>query len=302
MTEHIPNEKQSNPTRLPSKARMIPSVGRYRNAVSSWPQLLTALDKITGDLAAPASLLAQYGAPFGSPASLTSMLAVNPDLLQSPLPPSDIYSRLVWLATKVSSSAKTMENTLMQLPSLLESATGSTSEQTGKLVTEILAGDNGLKQTADTIADLAESFMVDITNNNDGGEQMLASHRAIAENVKQHADKITALDGASKAQWHTDTSYAAHNLRNGLDAIEISSAHVTIAAVMSQLAAALKSMASAWRTVSADMNSIASSSNPNQLADPDYLRNVLDLDDAVADWKAYFNMVQTFIRNLLTIN
>lgn len=92
---------------------------------------------------------------FGDPTALIKELATNPAILQSDTAPTQLYTHIVWFATKLYQTATTFNQTLGQFMTLLNSVP---ADQRQQLVTEILTGDGGLQSSAVAMGKLANDL------------------------------------------------------------------------------------------------------------------------------------------------
>jgi hypothetical protein len=285
---------------------MEPPAG-CRGAVTGWRQLADALERISAEPTIALQLQSRCGssngALFGGPAALLSALATNPTMLLGPAPPSEVYARFVWFAAKVSAAARVMGATLAQLPTLAVAA--ATPREAGALVEEVLVGPGGLKQTADTIAGLADDLvqvLEEIRQVPGGGlESALATFKAEGADLEQQAAAAAALKERELSQFQSAARAAAHHLRKTLEEFEVAAATVTAAAVVTNLRTSLTGMAAAWREAAVSLQSAVSGAPPEQLGSIEYLRDALDLDRGAKEWRAFADMVRAFIRQLLVV-
>lgn len=94
-------------------------------------------------------------ADFGDPTALVKELATNPAILQTDTAPTQLYTHIVWFATKLNQTATTFNQTLGQFMALLNS---TPADQRQALITEILTGDGGLQSSALTMKGLANDL------------------------------------------------------------------------------------------------------------------------------------------------
>jgi hypothetical protein len=259
--------------------------GCCRGAVGSWPQLLRAIAKSYS----PGGALNAFQA--GSPSSLLRALAVYPAILQADQPPQDLYSHFVWFTTRLLSTMKTIAATLGELPGLAA----------GTAVAQALAGSGGLKQTADAMAQRADDLVRRIGEDNALPEvdAALAGYKTAGASLGQRATGIGAGTVRDLTLLQAATAEGAQKLRRDLDELELQAATVSAAAVLDNLEAVMRSWGDEWRAVSASLASVASTSTPEQLGDDTYLRQTLDLDRAVQQWRALAGAVQAYVQRLL---
>jgi len=92
---------------------------------------------------------------FGDPTALIKQLAADPTILQADTAPTQLYTHIVWFATKLYQTAITFNQTLGQFMTLLNS---TPPDQRQALVTEILTGDGGLQSSAVTMGQLCNDL------------------------------------------------------------------------------------------------------------------------------------------------
>lgn len=285
-------------------SRMLPPKG-CRGAVTGWPQLVSAIGKITSDPATSAKLAAEGGSAnrlqVGSPSTLLAALALNPTILQGPQPPAEIYAQFIWFAMKVQSAARTMEATLSQLSSIASDPQGLSQEDVGTVAGELIGGGGGLSQLAGSVAAAADDFVrrLSALEAPPGLEQALADFKTAGESLEQYAGAAAGRKARDLAHFQSATAEAAQRAREALDVLELGAATVSAAAVLANLTAVMRSMAEQWRLVSSNM-AVAAGVSKQQLSDPDYLRQTLGLDDAVAGWKSLADASEGFVQHSLT--
>ena len=96
---------------------------------------------------------------FGNPLTLITELATNPAILQQPTAPAEIYTHIVWFATKLNQAATSYSQTLGQFMTLLNPANCGTPDQCGAILVEVLTGSGGLQSTAEEMVTLANSLV-----------------------------------------------------------------------------------------------------------------------------------------------
>jgi hypothetical protein len=96
---------------------------------------------------------------FGDPKALVVELAKDPTILQSPTAPAQIYTHIVWFATKLFLAAQSYNQTLGQFMTLLNPANCGTPAQCGAILTEVLTGPGGLQSTAEEMVTLANALV-----------------------------------------------------------------------------------------------------------------------------------------------
>ncbi len=94
-------------------------------------------------------------ADFGDPTALIKEIATNPSILQGDTAPPQLYTHIVWFATKLYQTATTFNQTLGQFMTLLNSVP---ADQRQQLVTEILTGPGGLQSSAVAMGKLANDL------------------------------------------------------------------------------------------------------------------------------------------------
>lgn len=300
------NERTLRPASasLAPTARMLPPAG-CRGAVSAWPQLVRAIGNLASNPITSAQMTTHGGSPtglqFGSPAALMAALALHPAILQTTQPPKDVYAHFIWFTTKVMFAARTMGATLAQLGGLVTSASGSAREEMGTLVSELITGTGGLKQTADSIAGIADDFVQRLGETEGwlGLDQALTNFKTAGANLEQDASAAAGAKARDLAQFQSAAANAAQRVRIDLNELEFSAATVTAASVIANLSAVMRLMASEWRVVGAGLALVVSDATTEQLGDPGYLREALDLDRAVAEWNSFADAVKAFIQRSL---
>lgn len=96
---------------------------------------------------------------FGDPTTLMADLAANPAILQTPTAPTEVYTHIVWFATRLYQSANTYQQTLAQFEQLLDPASCGSKAQCGALLTQVLTGPGGLQSTAVTMVGLCNDLV-----------------------------------------------------------------------------------------------------------------------------------------------
>lgn len=292
------NHKTLSPT-----SRMLPPRG-CRGIVTGWPQLVGAIGRMTSDAATSAKLSAAGGVSgwqFGGSSTLLASLALNPAILQGPRPPVDIYAQVVWFAMRLHSAARTMEATLAQLSSITNDPQGLRHEDVGAMAGELIGGNGGLSQLAESVAAAAEEIVRHLSALEGplGLDQALADLRTAGTNLEQYARAAADRPAHDMAQCHSATAAAARRAREALDDLELGAATVSASAVLANLIAVMRSMAEQCRLVAANMAAAVAGASTQQLGDPDYLHQSLGLDDAVAGWKTLADATRRFVQNSL---
>lgn len=99
---------------------------------------------------------------FGDPQALMAALAKDPAILQTDTPPAQLYTHIVWFATKLNQTATTFNQTLSQFVALLNPANCGNPAQCGAVLAEVLTGPGGLQSTAQSMVaksnDLVQLF------------------------------------------------------------------------------------------------------------------------------------------------
>ena len=131
---------------------------------------------IDGCVAAMQAIQA-LGTDFGDPQALMAELARNPAILQSDTAPPQVYTHIVWFATRLYQAATTFNQTLAQLLQLLNPAVCGTRQQCALALTQALTGTGGLQSTANGMVDLSRD---------------LVSH--FSEFTRKLSPSITAMD------------------------------------------------------------------------------------------------------------
>jgi hypothetical protein len=103
---------------------------------------------------------------FGDPLRLIKELATNPAILQSNTAPTEIYTHIVWFATKLYQTARTFNQTLGQFVELLNPSTCGTPGQCGLVLQQLLTGPGGLQSSAAQMVTLANDLIKDMANFN----------------------------------------------------------------------------------------------------------------------------------------
>jgi hypothetical protein len=85
---------------------------------------------------------------FGDPVALMAELAKNPAVLQTDTAPTEVYTHIVWFATKLYQAAMTFNQTLAAFMQLLNPANCGTPTECGTILQQVLTGKGGLQSTA----------------------------------------------------------------------------------------------------------------------------------------------------------
>jgi len=285
--------------------RMLPPKG-CRGVLTGWPQLVSAIGRITADPATSAKLAAgggtANGLQFGGPATLLAALALNPTLLQGPRPPAEIYAQFVWFVMKVHAAARTMEATLAQLSSIASDPQGLGQEDVGAMAGELIGGEGGLSRLAGSVAAAADAFVRRLSALEGllGLDRTLADFKAAGANLEQHARAAADRPARDLAHFQSAAAAAAQGAREALDDLEFGAATVSAAAVLANLTAVMRSMAEQWQRVGGNLAAAVADASTRQLGDPDYLRQSLELDDAVAGWTFLADSTEGFVQHSLT--
>ena len=284
---------------------MMPPKG-YRGALTGWPQLVSAIDRISSDPAAAAKLSAAGasagGLQLGSNAALVAALAVHPAMLRSSQPPAEIYAQCVWFIAKQLAAARRIEKTLAQISSTAADPQGLSQEGVGAMAAELLNGEGGLSQLAGLVTAAADEFVrrLSALGGALGLHQALADFKTAGANVEQRASAAAGREARDLVHFHVATIGVAQSTRVALDELEFSAAAVSAAAVLENLTAVMRSLAAQWKLVSGNLAAAVATANRQQLGDPDYLRQSLGLDDAAAWWKTLADLTEFFIQKSLT--
>lgn len=91
---------------------------------------------------------------FGDPTKLIAQLADDPTILQSDTAPTQIYTHIVWFATKLYHAATTYNQTLEAFITLLQN-----SKDPEKTLQELLVGPSGLQSVAESMLTLANNLV-----------------------------------------------------------------------------------------------------------------------------------------------
>jgi hypothetical protein len=280
--------------------RMLPPKG-CRGIVTGWPQLVGAIGRMTSHAATSVKLSAGggvSGSQFGGPSTLLAALALNPGLLQGPRPPVDVYSQVVWFAMKLHSVARTMEATLAQLSSTTNDPRGYGHEDVGAMAAELIGGEGGLSQLAESAAVAAEEIVQHLSALEGplGLDQALAELGTAGTELEQYARAAADRPAHNMAQCHSAAAAAARRVREALDDLELGAATVSASAVLANVIAVMRSMAEQCRLVAANMAAAVAGASTRQLGDPDYLHQTLGLDDAVAGWETLAAATRRFVQ------
>jgi hypothetical protein len=96
---------------------------------------------------------------FGDPMTLITQLASDPAILQSDTAPAELYTHIVWFATRLYDAATTYNQTLGQFLELLNPSVCGTKEQCSQVLVEVLTGHGGLQSTAQQMVGLANDLV-----------------------------------------------------------------------------------------------------------------------------------------------
>jgi hypothetical protein len=96
---------------------------------------------------------------FGDPASLVRQLAEDPAVLQTDTAPEEVYTHIVWFATKLYQAANTYNQTLDELVTLLNPANCGDKESCAAVLKDILVGKRGLQSTAEDMVTKANALV-----------------------------------------------------------------------------------------------------------------------------------------------
>jgi flagellar hook-basal body complex protein FliE len=98
---------------------------------------------------------------FGDPTQLIQELANDPTILQSNTAPQEIYSHIVWFATKLNLAAKNYNQTLTYFLQLLQA-----SNDPLQTLKDVLTGPSGLQSVAENMIPLANDLVQALANFN----------------------------------------------------------------------------------------------------------------------------------------
>jgi hypothetical protein len=151
-------------------------------------------------------------ARFGDPLALLKQLASNPAILQTDTAPTEIYTHIVWFATKLYQTATTYNQTLAAFKELLDPKSCGSPTECAAVLKEVLTGDGGLQSNALTMVALANDlvkalaqFAVDLKPSTTTMSDYTASSSTFYKDVEA---AITADDNDVKTyQDQADTAY-----------------------------------------------------------------------------------------------
>ena len=209
-----------------------------------------------------------------------------------------MYAQIIQFANHVASAARTMGVTLAELPALAEATADLPKKQAGALVRGVVDGPGGLVETADHVAEMADDLLSRLGDS--GRKEAFASFRDIGGELQRQANAVAPTKAENLAVLQAEAESAGRRIRANLDKLELQAALVGVAAVMENLAAALKSMASAWRQAGQSMTKAMSAVDAGQLSDPAYLKKALNLDVAVREWNGLADATRSFVQGSVT--
>ncbi|MBA2238218.1 MAG: alpha-xenorhabdolysin family binary toxin subunit A [Lysobacter sp.] len=130
---------------------------------------------------------------FGDPTALIAQLAQNPAILQTDTAPAQVYTHIVWFATKLFQAAQTFNQTFATFMDMLNPKNCGSPAECGAILTQVLTGPGGLQSTA---ADM-------VTKCND----LVAALAAFNLALKPSTDELASYTSSS-GQFYIDVQSA----------------------------------------------------------------------------------------------
>ena len=177
-------------------------------------------------------------ATFGDPATLSHQLASDPSILQTDTAPTEIYTHIVWFATKLHEVASTHNQTLDSIVERLKPSVCGTQQQCASVFRQILTGKDGLQSTAEDMLTKANALVQVMAQFNESLEpsaKAMAKYTTESSQFYQYVENAISVD-SQNINTYTATAYTAH--QKWIDD--------TIAAVSSSISVLVLSCGLAW--------------------------------------------------------
>jgi hypothetical protein len=257
----------------------------------------------------------------GGPAALKQALLATPDLLSGDAPPSALYDRLVWLATRVGSAAENAASTFSQVPTLLDPANGDTAARAEGLKA-ILAGPGGLVEGFNRVRAPAEA-LVTALHALAGTANPLARHLAATALINQANVAIGGLESENRRlaaqppdkpglfSWGSDKTpdpapqIAANNQeiarKQALidDSAALLAASERVGGALSAIVAAVEALALRFQRAANQLVQFCAISTAEQLGDAAWVAKALDPAALVADWQPLGQAARGFVQSAM---
>lgn len=149
---------------------------------------------------------------FGDPTTLIAKLAQNPAILQTEIAPTEIYTHIVWFATKLYQAATTFNQTYAAFMDMLNPKNCGTPAECGVILAQVLTGPGGLQSTAVDMVDKCNDLVKALAGFNQKlkpSTDELASYTSSSSKFYDDVTKAITQDISDVATYQeaADTAY-----------------------------------------------------------------------------------------------
>jgi hypothetical protein len=275
-----------------------------RGALTSWPQLLQAVQKLNTDpafrRAYPSSYGSEQGRLLGSPSQLLNALSLDSMFLARATPPADIHARFIWIVLRVYRAARTFQVTISQLPHLLSVAPNLLPLENGTRIQSALTGAEGLIEHARGLVIEINDFLKHLQTVGGDLDAAKIEHKSAADTLAKESFSLDRHADNPSILAYVQSTIDGHQARHNLEHYQVTAAKVTAFSVIANMTMAIQTMSSAWG-ITVEQFSAIDQCAPEDLGQGAFLQNTLQLDQAIGEWHAFADVIQNFLQRILVI-